>query len=249
MKSITRILISLLIFFLLAEVKGQTIVNTYDLISPIDSLWGVNTELQGSFSSGNGVFTSINSGIGIGRLFKNYETWVLGGFNYASESGNKIYATGFFSARVHYHLNKSDQIHFFYQNQFNSALLLNNRNLIGANYSNGIKTKEHTYKLAIGAFKEIETYADFSEMNLTRGNFIGGITTELGEVDVHFIYYYQPALREFSDARMLGELSLQFPMNENLKFEIESALRYDSKPHLNLLPLDFSSLIGIVYSF
>ncbi len=47
---------------------------------------------------------------------------------------------------------------------------------------------------------------------------------------------------------MLGEPSLQFPINDKLKFEIESALRYDSKPHLNLLPLDFSSLIGLVYS-
>lgn len=248
MKPITRILLSLILIFLLGEVKGQTIVNTYDLISPIDSVWGLNTELQGTFSAGNGVFTSLNSGIGIGRLFKSYETWVLGGFNYASESGNKIYATGFLSARVHYHLNKSDQIHFFYQNQFNSALLLHNRNLIGANYSNGIQTKEHTYKLAIGAFRENETYTDFSTMNLFRANLIGSITTDIAEVDVHLIYYYQPALRDFSDTRMLGELSLQFPINDKLKFEIESALRYDSKPHLNLLPIDFSSLIGIVYS-
>ncbi len=85
-------------------------------------------------------------------------------------------------------------------------------------------------------------------MNLFRANLIGSITTDIAEVDVHLIYYYQPALRDLSDTRMLGELSLQFPINDKLKFEIESALRYDSKPHLNLLPIDFSSLIGIVYS-
>jgi hypothetical protein len=249
MKSNKHFLVFIFFFFSSVwEAKSQTIVNTYDLISPIDSIWGFNSELQGSFSAGNGVFSSINSGIGIGRQFKTYETWVLGGFNYASESGNKIYSTGFFSARLHYHLNKSDQIHFFYQNQFNSALLINNRNLIGANYSYGIKTKQHAYKLAIGAFKENETYSDFSEMNLFRANLIGSITTDIADVDVHFIYYYQPSIKEFSDVRMLGELSLQFPINDKLKFEIESALRYDSKPHLNLLPLDFSSLIGLVYS-
>ncbi len=77
MKPITRILLSLTLIFLLENVRRQTIVNTYDLISPIDSVWGLNTELQGTFSAGNGVFTSLNSGIGIGLLFKSYETWVL----------------------------------------------------------------------------------------------------------------------------------------------------------------------------
>jgi len=47
---------------------------------------------------------------------------------------------------------------------------------------------------------------------------------------------------------MLGELSLQFPISEQLEFEVESALRFDSDPHLDLLPLDFSTVIGMVYS-
>jgi len=67
------------------------------------------------------------------------------------------------------------------------------------------------------------------------------------DVDIHFIYYYQPAIKEFSDVRMLGEISLQFPINDKLKFEIESALRYDSKALLNLLQIDFYPLIGIVF--
>ena len=44
---------------------AQTIVNTYDLIAPIDSLWSATTELQGTFASGNGVFIALNSGIGL----------------------------------------------------------------------------------------------------------------------------------------------------------------------------------------
>ena len=47
---------------------------------------------------------------------------------------------------------------------------------------------------------------------------------------------------------MLGELALQFPISEKLVFEIESAFRFDSDPHLDLLSLDFSTLIGMVYS-
>ena len=66
-------------------------------------------------------------------------------------------------------------------------------------------------------------------------------------MDVHLTLYYQPALSVFDDYRMLGELSLQFPISEQLEFEIESALRYGWS-HLNLLPLDFSTVIGMVYS-
>ena len=85
-------------------------------------------------------------------------------------------------------------------------------------------------------------------MNLFRGNIAASITTEFSDVDVHLTIYFQPDLNSFVDYRMLGELALQFPISEQLEFEVESALRYDSDPHLNLLPLDFSTVIGMVYS-
>lgn len=89
----------LIIFlFLLSSYTGrtQTIVNTYDLITPIDSIWSATTELQGTFAAGNGVFTALNSGLGLGRAINSKtEAWFLGGYNYASESGNSIYSTGF----------------------------------------------------------------------------------------------------------------------------------------------------------
>ena len=104
------------------------------------------------------------------------------------------------------------------------------------------------YSLTTGVFQEAEIYSDLSEKNLNRANIAASVTTEVSDVDVHLTLYYQPALSVFDDYRMLGELSLQFPISEQLEFEIESALRYDSDPHLNLLPLDFSTVIGMVYS-
>lgn len=98
-------------FAFVFTVKSQTIVNTYDLLTPIDSIWSVSSELQGTFAAGNGVFTAVNSGLGLGR-----------------------------------------------------------------------------------------------------------------------------------------KLNEKIEVSELLKFEIESALRYDSEPHLNLLALDFSTVVGIVYS-
>src|SRR6056300_979057 len=121
--------------------NGQTIVNTYDLVTPIDSVWSATTELQGTFAAGNGVFTALNSGLGLGRTINSKtQAWFLGGYNYASESSSAIYSTGFTNFRLHYTAAKNLQVQFFYQSQFNSALALKSRTLFGANTANRFKT-------------------------------------------------------------------------------------------------------------
>jgi len=236
-------------FLCFLSTKAQTIVNTYDLVTPIDSVWSATTELQGTFAAGNGVFTALNSGLGLGRTINSKtQAWFLGGYNYASESGNGIYSTGFTSFRLHYTAAKNLQVQFFYQSQFNSALALKSRTLFGVNTANRFKTEKYLYNFTAGAFKEDEIYSDESFQNLFRGNLAASITTEVSDVDVHLTLYCQPALSNLNDYRMLGELSLQFPISEQLEFEVESALRFDSDPHLDLLPLDFSTVIGMVYS-
>ena len=145
-------------------------------------------------------------------------------------------------------LTEGSQIQFFSQNQFNSALEINERNLIGLNFTKTIYTDSYTYKFTGGVFEEQEIYSDYSKVNLLRGNLATSITAEVSEIDVNITLYYQPAFTNIRDYRMLGELALQFPISEQLVFEIESALRFDSDPHLGLLPLDFSTIIGMVYS-
>ena len=245
MKRIILIL-SLMISF---SSKGQTIVNTYDLITPIDSIWSATTELQGTFAAGNGVFTALNSGLGLGRsINNNVDAWFLGGYNFASESGNTIYSTGFLNTRIHFTLKEDLKLQIFYQSQFNSALELDQRNLFGANFGKTIHSKEYLYKLTAGSFLENESYSDLSKKQIYRANAATSITTEVSDVDVNLTIYYQPDILAPKDYRLLGELALQFPISEQLVFEVESALRFDSDPHMDLLPLDFSTVIGMVYS-
>lgn len=242
-------IILMLTFMVSFASKGQTIVNTYDLITPIDSIWSATTELQGTFAAGNGVFTALNSGLGLGRsINKNIDAWFLGGYNFASESGNTIYSTGFVNTRVHFSLREDLKLQVFYQSQFNSALELDQRNLFGANFGKTIHTKEYLYKLTIGSFLENETYSDLSKKQVYRANAATSITTEVSDVDINLTVYYQPDIFAPKDYRLLGELALQFPISEQLVFEVESALRFDSDPHMDLLPLDFSTVIGMVYS-
>jgi len=242
-------ILTLIAFVIVFTVKSQTIVNTYDLVTPIDSIWSVTSELQGTFAAGNGVFTTFNSGLGLGRKLNNKtEAWFLGGYNSASETQNNIYSTGFVNLRMHYVGTKKIQVQAFYQRQFNSALKINNRSLLGINAVRSFKKNQILYDLTGGLFYEDELYSNQEAQTLFRGNVASSITTELSNFDIHLTFYYQPSLLNLQDYRMLGELSLQFPINDQLKFEIESALRYDSDPHLELLPLDFSTVIGIVYS-
>lgn len=229
--------------------KSQTIVNTYDLITPIDSIWSATSELQGTIATGNGVFTALNSGLGLGRkLNRKTELWFLGGYNSAAESHNTIYSTGFSNFRIHCFKGKQNEVQAFYQIQFNSALKLKNRRLLGINAVKRILTDDIIFNLTSGVFLENELYSDNTSQILTRGNLATSVSTELSNLDIHLTLYYQPDFVNLNDYRMLGELSLQFPITKQLKFEIESALRYDSKPHLELLPIDFSTIIGIEYS-
>lgn len=74
-------------FVIVFTFKSQTIVNTYDLVTPIDSIWSVTSELQGTFAAGNGVFTTFNSDLGLGRKLDNKtDAWFLGGYNSAWET-------------------------------------------------------------------------------------------------------------------------------------------------------------------
>ena len=228
---------------------SQTIVNTYDLITPIDSLWSATTELQGTFALGNGVFTALNSGIGLGRsVGTKTQAWFLGGYNFASESGEEIYSTGFINIRTHFLVTKTSQLQAFYQKQFNSALQILDRSLLGLNMTKTIKSEIYTYNITSGAFLEHETYSDEFEMKILRANIAASITADFEDLDINMAIYYQPDLTNIRDNRMLGELAFQFPIREQLVFEIESALRFDSDPHLDLVPLDFSMVIGMVYS-
>ena len=231
------------------SLAGQTIVNTHDLMSQIDSTWATNIEVQGSVSKGNGVFTAFNSGIGIGlKLNPKSELWALGGYNYASESGNLIYQTGFINARYHYSLGQSKTIQLFYQRQFNSALEINLRELLGINL--GLKRSFDGFSLssAIGIFDENENYTQEPFQHLQRINLSANITKSVGEVEINLTLYHQPAIQNLLDYRTLGELAIELPINKTVNLEIESALRFDSDPHLGLVPIDFSTIIGMTFN-
>lgn len=243
-----RLVVALFLVFSISG-QSQTIVNTYDLIRPIDSVWLAITELQGSYAEGNGVFTSVNSGLGLGRVVsKSAEVWLLSGYNFASENGNQIYSNGFVNTRVHIHVSENLMLQSFWQNQFNSALKITSRDLIGINVARELRVKNFKYQLGIGVFAENEVYIDRSEMLLLRGNISSSVIAQFEDVDVNITIYYQPHIINISDYRVLGELALQFPVKENLLFEIESAIRFDSSPHLDLLSLDLSSVVGLVYT-
>ena len=187
--------------------------------------------------------------IGLGRsVGTKTQAWFLGGYNFASESGEEIYSTGFINIRTHFLVTKTSQLQAFYQKQFNSALQILDRSLLGLNMTKTLKSEIYTYNITSGAFLEHEKYSDESEMKILRGNIAASITADFEDLDINMAIYYQPDLTNIRDNRMLGELAFQFPIREQLVFEIESALRFDSDPHLDLVPLDFSMVIGMVYS-
>lgn len=238
--------IGIVVILAISSSKGQTIVNTYDLMSPIDSVYAANIELQGTVSTGNGVFTALNSGLGLGTRLKNsQQLWIICGYNFASEQQNLIYQTGFINIRHHSMLTSKLGLQIFLQSQFNSALLLTQRNLVGFNLSRSFLGKnELQLKSAAGIFYENELYTE-GGMDLLRANLNVNVNKNINDVIINGTVYLQPDVQNLQDYRLLGELAIALPIRENISLEIESAMRFDSDPHLDLLPVDFSSLIGM----
>ena len=94
---------------------------------------------------------------------------------------------------------------------------INNRSLVGLNATRRFKTNQAIYNLTAGAFYEDEFYSDQTEQTLFRGNLTTSISTELSNLDIHLTLYFQPDLLNLQDYRMLQELSLQFPVSDQLK--------------------------------
>jgi len=125
---------------------------------------------------------------------------------------------------------------------------MTSRQLLGVNLGLKKSIKDYLTSISLGLFDEDEKYFGQSFQHLQRMNISLNVTRNVGDVEINLTMYHQPSLYRFKDFRTLGELAIELPINESVNLEIESALRFDNDPHLDLLPLDFSTLIGMSFN-
>ncbi len=149
------------------------------------------------------------------------------------------------------------QNEWFVQFDSNRKRNLKERELIGA----GLRTKLLTtpaVKLRLGAayMYEHERY-DLTETNchprsLTTHRLSSYLTLEAGEgggVSLLNVTYFQPALTDWGDSRLLSETATAIDLAANLALKISITIRYDSRPPDGVKKLDTVSKSSLSVRF
>ena len=143
---------------------------------------------------------------------------------------------------------------YFLQIEDNEFKQLNLRTLFGAGYRFRLFEKESLYhgRLGLGLFHSREEISDafdtVEEVNRLNTYFTFQYNIKKG---LNFLSttYYQPDFEQFSDYRILEQLSFEFNISKGFLYFITVDVSYDSKPVNGLEKNDTSYKSGIKYRF
>ena len=237
------------IFFLLISTLGysQSIINTSAISHDLDSALSLVIDAGADFSRGNSSVNNITSSFGIGKsVSEDASLWILGGFNQLAVNGTTQQQASYGHVRLNYEINERVTLNTYGQYQANSVLAIDNRILTGANIDIDLG-KEQDFMLALGAFQEFESYRDGLSSSLVRANVVAVAEHKTERVQIVGFAYYQPSLQSLTDFRCIGEVSLRFPLSNNLQLTLNTATRFDSSPHSGLTSTDIGLTTSLRY--
>ena len=168
-------------------------------------------------------------------------------------SKNIITNKGFIHIRTTKNVFNNYQMEVFTQYEFNEFLLLNDRYLLGSGVRIGLKGSEYvqTY-LGMGFMYEKEIYKlDLeNEKSLFRStNYIKNNVILSSNIELKNTAYFQIAVDDFIDYRMLYDGDLTFHTNDFFAFTISLKYRYDNDPQGNLDNSYFQISNGVSFNF
>mgnify|MGYP000084626616 CR=1 FL=1 len=238
----------LLVLLLLSTVlNGQSIINTSAISHDLDSSLSLVLDAGADFSRGNSSVNNISSSFGLGKsLTEDASIWILGGYNQLAINGETQQQASYGHLRVNYEIIEGITLNAYGQFQSNSVLAMDSRFLSGANVDFDFG-KDKDLMIAVGAFREFEDYKGGLTSNLVRGNAVVVAEHKTAHVEVAGFAYFQPSLSDLSDYRCIGELSLRFPITNDLQLSMNAAARFDSSPHSGLNSTDVGLTTTIRY--
>lgn len=240
LKILTFLLISI-------SLNGQSIINTSAISHDLDSSLSLVLDAGADLSRGNSSVNNISSSFGLGKsLSEDASLWFLGGYNQLAINGVNEQQASYSHLRVNYEVREGTTLNVYSQFQSNSVLAMDSRFLTGANIDFDLG-KERDFMIAVGAFREIENYRDDLTSHLYRGNFVAVAEHKTAHVEMVGFAYFQPSLTDLSDYRCIGELSLRFPITNDLQLSMNAAARFDSSPHSGLNTTDLGLTTSLRY--
>ncbi len=195
-------------------------------------------------SSGNEEFVKLTGSYRLDFISKNFYTFLVGDIEYKEGNSRIITNKGFLHYRFIHKKLLFLNPEFFTQLEYDDFLLIEHRELFGAgiridiaNYSNIDSVTNIDFDIGLGIMQEYEKYkiSDPDKSDLIRStNFVSFFLNFNKYSNFNLVIYYQPALNNLDDYRMLGEMKLSLPIFNGFSFYTQLNYRYDNHPLPNL---------------
>lgn len=233
-----KILVTIFLLFQITTLFAQK--NTEQFRTVKD--FGIYNNFRAGFelSSGNEEFIKLSGGYRLDYFHKNFYTFLVGDIEYKEGNSKIISNRGFLHYRFIYKDIEIINPEIFTQIEYDEFLLIEHRELIGAglrldisNYSAKDSTPKIDFDIGLGLMQEYEKYKliNSDKSNLLRSsNFLSLFVGFNEKSQFNVVIYFQPAVHNLNDYRILGEMKLQFPIFSNFSFYTQVNYRYDNEP-------------------
>lgn len=254
---INRILLSIMVFcaFLKAQVNTEALRNS-DVTPGLHSK--VNFSI--SYQSGNTNLYKVKTGLRSDYVRGKYHVFGVLDYQQGEQDDSRYTNKGFVHLRGQRDLSKRLAVETFIQKEYDEFIKLSDRNLAGTGLRfsiiqkkfNGNNSQELKTNIGTGIMFENESYKDEieSEQNLLRTtNYIGLFWKKDEGVRFQLISYFQAALQDFSDYRILSEGNISFHVTSRVVIAIMINHRYDNNPPLEVQNSDLEIINGFEFLF
>ncbi|GAV20226.1 hypothetical protein MMIC_P1190 [Mariprofundus micogutta] len=245
------------IFFFLVlfciPVQAWAIINAEDLDLSMDEA-GIAGKIGLSLTGSSGNSDKTN-GEASGRLMwrhARHTEMLVGSYTYGTSRGIRDTNKAFAHLRHRYALNNVWDIEAFAQAQQNEFASLKLRTLLGGGMRWTHRDNDLTLHVGMGAFHEREKLRNSiaPATRLWRGNAYMALGYSVNErVRLQNTLYFQPALNDSADYRLLDDAALSVTLTEQLDLRLSIEYANDSKPPVGIKDTDINYKTGLELRF
>lgn len=222
--------------------------------------WHNSVSFDLGYVSGNSNFLKLNSGFRTDFKAGDYYTFGVVNFQRGREAGQIFLNKGFAHVRGSRAFTPVISGEVFLQKEFNDFILLNDRNLVGGGARlrllSGATGEESGLPLqlylGIGFMWENEVLdtTPLTETNLLRStNYVSTTWTGNEVMTFGLVGYYQIAVSDGHDYRLLLDGSLGFQVTQTFTFRMVLNYRYDNEPPPGIKNYDLELSNGFQFDF
>ncbi|MGH2647734.1 MAG: DUF481 domain-containing protein [Ginsengibacter sp.] len=174
-------------------------------------------------------------------------------YNFLKGSGQTLNNNFFYHLRYNYKLNKLLRWEVFTQLQQNSVTCIKLRVLAGSGPR--FKLARSKYISLYGAtaamyeYEKEQTVPAVYHRDLRSSSYFSFTYDPSKNAELIATVFYQPLFDNFSDYRLLNEISIKFKFVKHFSFRANWYYLYDSKPAATIPKLNYSISNGISYDF